>query len=204
MAFFNIQKGRTEMTNIKLSQLIKDLNVMADAYQKSAPNWIKLGTPDFTFSFKNQNNDTVSVYIPPKANGAAYVSQGKDGVIQMTLGFHAQFFNHLKNDITCRCLVIHELMHTYQNLSGKTIDNTSPSLLSSYIQDPLEFEAVAAQLAYLVKENKCQNLLDSFEGLLSFIELDLMNLYDMADVNSLYNISEEQQKSLLNRIKAFF
>jgi hypothetical protein len=191
------------MMNIKLSQLIKDLNAMADAYQKSAPNWIKLKTPDFSFSFKNQNNDTVSVYIPPKANGVAYVSQGKDGVIQMTLGFQAQFFNHLKNDITCRCLVIHELMHTYQSLDGKTVDKTEPALLSSYIQDPLEFEAVAAQLAYLVKENKCLNLLDSFVDMLSFIELDLMDLYDAADVKSLFQLSLKQREALLNRIKAF-
>lgn len=191
------------MTNIKLSQLIKDLNVMADAYQKSASDWIKLGTPDFTFSFKNQNNDTVSVYIPPKANGAAYVSQGKDGIIQMTLGFQAQFFNHLKNDITCRCLVIHELMHTYQNLEGKTVDKTDFPLLSTYIQDSLEFEAVAAQLAYLVKENKCQNLLDSFVDMLSFIELDLLDLYDASDVKSLFQLSLKQREDLLNRIKVF-
>ena len=191
------------MTNVKLNKLIKDLNVMADAYQKSAPNWIKLNTPDFTFCFENQNNDTVSVYIPPKVNGAAYVSKGKDGVIQMTLGFQAQFFNHLKNDITCRCLVIHELMHTYQNLGGKTVDNTEPSLLSSYIQDPLEFEAVAAQLAYLVKENRCLNLLDSFVDMLSYIELDLMDLYDADGVKSLYQLSLKQREALLNRIKAF-
>jgi hypothetical protein len=191
------------VTNIKLSQLIKDLNVMADAYQKSASDWIKLGTPDFTFSFKNQNNDTVSVYIPPKANGAAYVSQGKDGIIQMTLGFQAQFFNHLKNDITCRCLVIHELMHTYQNLEGKTVDKTDFPLLSTYIQDSLEFEAVAAQLAYLVKENKCQNLLDSFVDMLSFIELDLLDLYDASDVKSLFQLSLKQREDLLNRIKVF-
>nr|DAR64731.1 MAG TPA: protein of unknown function (DUF4157) [Caudoviricetes sp.] len=191
------------MTSVKLNKLIKDLNAMADAYQKSAPNWIKLKTPDFTFSFKNQGDDTVSVYIPPKANGAAYVSKGANGIIQMTLGFQPQIFSHLKNDITCRCLVIHELMHTYQNLEGKTVDKTEPALLSSYIQDPLEFEAVAAQLAYLAKENKCLNLLESFTDLLSYIELDLLDLYDADGVKSLYQLSLKQREALLNRIKAF-
>ena len=178
--------------SIRLKHLVGDLKTLIVSWNKNKPLWKKLGTPDFTFKFNNCAGRTVSIYIPAKSDGEMYVSIGSDKVIQMRIGYKTAFFDALSTDDTCRCVMIHELMHTHQSLGGRETSSEYTNLVE-YIKDPLEWQAVVAQVAFLYSRCNQSDLITDFDSMIEFLYDDLCDVFDESDVDSLYDLDDNKK-----------
>ena len=178
--------------SIRLKHLVGDLKTLIVSWNKNRPLWKKLGTPDFTFKFINCVGRTVSIYIPAKSDGVMYVSLGSDRAIQMVIGYKSVFFDALSTDDTCRCAMIHELMHTHQSLGGRETSSEYTNLVE-YIKDSFEWQAVVAQVAFLYSRSNQSDLITDFDSMIEFLYDDLCDVFDSSDVDSLYDLADNKK-----------